>query len=51
MDLPVEEVIEALIQYYEAAGFSDFYNRVLKEKTEQELQLLYRQTYCLSTDD
>ena len=30
--LTVDEMTEALAQYYEAAGFADFYNRELKGK-------------------
>lgn len=36
------EMIEALTQYYEAAGFTDIYERELKNKTKKEIEILYK---------
>jgi hypothetical protein len=37
----VEEMTEALTQYYEAAGFANYYNRVLKGKNDEEIRQMY----------
>lgn len=41
----VEEMREALEQYYEAAGFTDVDSRVLREKNDSEIQKLYTEIY------
>ena len=43
--MSIEDMIEDLEQYYEAAGFSDFYQRELKNKTPDEIRELYRTTF------
>ena len=45
VDLTVDEMAEALEQYYEAAGFADFYNRELKGKSEDEILRMYVKTF------
>ena len=40
-ELSIEDMIEELEQYYESAGFSDFYQRELKNKTSAEIRELY----------
>ena len=47
--LTVDEMTEALAQYYEAAGFADFYNRELKGKSEDEIRQLYLKTFSDKT--
>ena len=47
--LTVDEMTEALAQYYEAAGFEDFYNRVLKGKSEDEIRQMYLKTFSDET--
>ena len=42
----VEEMREALEQYYEAAGFSDVDSRVLRTKCDSEILILYTEIYC-----
>lgn len=44
-EMSVEDMIEDLEQYYESAGFSDFYQRELKNKTPDEIRELYRTTF------
>lgn len=44
-EMSIEEMIEDLEQYYEAAGFTDFYQRELKNKTPDEIRGLYRTTF------
>ena len=44
-DMSIEDMIEDLEQYYESAGFSDFYQRELKNKTPDEIRELYRTTF------
>lgn len=40
--MKIEEIIEELVMYYEAAGFADFYQKELKNKSEDEIKELYR---------
>ena len=47
--LTVDEMTEALAQYYEAAGFADFYNRELKDKSEDEIRQMYLKTFSYET--
>lgn len=47
--LTVDEMTEALEQYFEAAGFADFYNRELKGKSEDEIRQLYLKTFSDKT--
>lgn len=47
--LTVDEMTEALEQYYEAAGFADFYNRELKGKSEDEIRQMYLKTFSDET--
>ena len=44
-EMSIEDMIEDLEQYYEAAGFSDFYQSELKNKTPDEIRELYRTTF------
>lgn len=44
-DVSIKDMIEDLEQYYEAAGFSDYYERELKGKTEDEIREIYRVTF------
>ena len=44
-EISIEDMIEDLEQYYESAGFSDFYRRELKNKTSEEIRELYRSTF------
>ena len=48
-DLTVDEMAEALEQYYEAAGFADFYNRELNGKSEKEIRQMYVKTFSDKT--
>ena len=43
--MSIEDMIEDLEQYYESAGFSDFYQRELKNKTLDEIRELYKTTF------
>ena len=47
--LTVDEMTDALEQYYEAAGFADFYNRELKDKSEAEIRQMYLKTFSDET--
>lgn len=44
-EMAIEDMIEDLELYYESAGFSDFYQRELKNKTPDEIRELYRTTF------
>ena len=43
--MTIEEMIEELEMYYEAAGFADIHKRELKNKTEDEIRELYNVTF------
>jgi hypothetical protein len=43
--MTIDEMLEELQQYYEAAGFSDFYEDELEMKTDEEIQELYDSTF------
>lgn len=43
--IDMAEVIDELDQYYEAAGFEDFYNRVLSPMDDQELLDYFAKTF------
>ena len=47
-EMSIEDMIEELEQYYESAGFSDFYQRELKNKTPDEIRELYKTTFDLN---
>lgn len=49
--LTVDEMTEALAQYYEAAGFADFYNRELKGKSEDTILQMYLRTFSDEGDE
>lgn len=36
-----EEMEEELEQFYEAAGFADYYERVLKNQTDEKIKEMY----------
>lgn len=50
-DLTVDEMTEALEQYYEAAGFTDFYNRELKGKSEDTILQMYLRAFRDEADE
>jgi len=39
--MTIEEMTEELEQFYEAAGFANYYERVLKDKTEEQIKEMY----------
>ena len=39
------EMISCLEQYYEAAGFADYYNRVLVDMSEEEVKAHFEETF------
>lgn len=39
--MTIEEMIEELEENYEAAGYADFYERVLKNMSEEEIKKMY----------
>ena len=49
--LTVDEMTEALAQYYEAAGFADFYNRELKGKSEDAILQMYLRAFSDEADE
>ncbi len=49
--MSMDEMIEELTMYYEAAGFEDFYSKELKNKTEKEIYDLYNETFPENTQE
>lgn len=43
--MTLEEMIAALEEYYECAGFADFYEEKLKHLSEEGIVELYRETF------
>ena len=41
----ISDMIAELEEYYECAGFANFYDRVLKDMTEEEIIAYYKQTF------
>ena len=41
--IPLKEMKEELIQYYESAGFSNLEEKLLKEKTDEEIIEMYKE--------
>ena len=49
--MTIEEMIEELELYYEAAGFADIHERELKHKTEDEIRDLYYATFVKKNEE
>ena len=45
MAVSVEDMISELEEYYECAGFADFYERVLKDMSEEQIRKYYDDTF------
>lgn len=43
--MTIEEMIDELEIYYEAAGFKDIYERELQYKTDDEIRKLYKYNF------
>ena len=41
--MTIDEMIEELEQTYEAAGFANFYEKILKNKSEEEIISIYNE--------
>ena len=41
----IEDIIDELCEYAEAAGFADYYNRELKGKSEEEIVKIYENVF------
>ncbi|MBQ7076920.1 MAG: hypothetical protein IJM91_02155 [Lachnospiraceae bacterium] len=46
----LDDMIAELEEYYEAAGFADYYNRVLKDMSEEEIRKYFHETFFNSDD-
>lgn len=46
----VEEMIDDLEEYYEAAGFADFYERVLSKMDGDQIKQYYHDTFEVDID-
>ncbi len=45
MEMTLENMIDTLVIYYEAAGYDDFYEREIKGHKEEEIYELYKATF------
>lgn len=43
--MDIQDMIAELDDFYENAGFSDFYEQVLKDKTDIEIQQMFKETF------
>ena len=43
--MKIEDMIIELGEYLEAAGFSDAYNQILSQKTDEEIKEMYKNTF------
>lgn len=41
----IEDMRDELAEYYEAAGFENYYDRVLKHKTNDEIIEMYKDAF------
>jgi len=41
----IEDMIDEICEYAEAAGFADYYNRELKGKSEKEIMKIYENVF------
>lgn len=41
----IEDMRDELAEYYEAAGFENYYGRVLKHKTDDEIIEIYKDAF------
>ena len=41
----IEDMRDELAEYYEAAGFENYYDRVLKHKTNDEIIEMYKDVF------
>ena len=46
----IEEMTADLEEYYEAAGFADFYERVLSKMDEDQIRKYYHDTFEVEED-
>ena len=44
-NINVQDMIDELCKYAEAAGFADYYNRELKGKSEEEIMKIYENVF------
>ena len=44
-NINVQNMIDELCEYAEAAGFADYYNRELKGKSEKEIMKIYENVF------
>lgn len=45
VDRPIDDMIAELEEYYECAGFADFYERVLSKMDEAQIRKYYHDTF------
>lgn len=50
MTVSIDEMIAYLTEFYESAGFCDFYNNVLRTMSDEEIRILYNETYICSSE-
>ncbi len=43
--IEIKDMIVQLEQYYESAGFSDYYNKVLKDMSNEQIKEQYNKTF------
>ncbi len=50
MTKDINEMIAYITEFYESAGFGDFYNNVLKKMSYEDICSLYEETYICAEE-
>ena len=45
MEMTLENIIDTLVMYYEAAGYDDFYEREIKGRKPEDIYELFKATF------
>lgn len=43
--MDIQDMLAELEEYYETAGFADFYERVLKDLSDEQIEEMYLETF------
>ena len=43
--MDIQDMLAEIEEYYETAGFADFYERVLKDLSDEQIEEMYHETF------
>lgn len=49
--MDIQDMLAELEEYYETAGFADFYERVLKDLSDEQIIEMYKETFSEEGDN